>query len=83
LRPIIYLANAGNTVILRDLSVGKITEKKLCFDRKLCEKDPNYLKTDGNLFVFSYPNPGSYIIEYKIKDGFGNEATERRVVTIS
>jgi hypothetical protein len=68
---------------MRDLSVGNITSKEICFDRKVCKTDPNFLKTQGNLFIFTYPEPGSYVLEYRIKDDFGNEATERRVIEIA
>jgi len=83
LRPILYTSTVGDTLIMRDLSVGNIASKEICFDRRVCQSDPNFLKTQGNLFIFTYPEPGSYVLEYRIKDDFGNEATERRVIEIA
>ena len=82
LKPRILYTLYDKTLLARDISIGQIAEKQFCFDRRQCRADNNYIVTQGETFVFEYPDYGQYVTEFSVTDVFGNSAIERQVINI-
>ncbi|MDD3262284.1 MAG: PKD domain-containing protein [Candidatus Absconditabacteria bacterium] len=80
LKPRLLFANDGNFAIFRDVSLGDISQKRICPDVKTCT-DLNAVKT-GSAFSYIYPAPGRYFASIDLSDEHANEAKKRLVINV-
>lgn len=76
LKPRLMYDNFWSFVIFRDVSIGDVVSKEVCFSVKDCKKDERYLLYTGQYFSFEYPSIWKYIIRMAIVDQYANKSTK-------
>ena len=77
LKPMLLSDTFQKIAIFRDVSLGTISQKTLCFDVRTCKINPNFLTITGNAFVFTYPDYGKYFVSLDVTDTYANMASKR------
>lgn len=85
IKPALIYTNFGKTVIIKDISMGDIIEREVCFDVNECEKgNKNYLnKSLDKLLIINYPDYGEYQLTIKIKDSGANEVSAKQTIVVA
>lgn len=60
--------------IFRDVSLGTIEKKNICFSMKDCKDNDSFVMTTGDAFTFVYPDYGKYFISMEVTDNYANIA---------
>jgi PKD repeat protein len=81
LKPRLLFDTVGNFAIFRDISLGDISQKRICADAKTCN-EVNAITT-GSAFSYIYPGPGKYFASIDLADQHANEAKKRLVIDIN
>ena len=85
IKPALIYATMGTTVLFKDVSIGNLISREICWDTRECEKwNKKYLDTtlDKRTFKVQYPKPGTYPVTIKAKDSNANEATAQLEVKV-
>jgi hypothetical protein len=67
--------------IFRDVSLGDITNKTVCFSMTDCKKDSSYIITTGDAFRFVYPEYAKHFVSMEVVDQYANVASKRWTLT--
>jgi hypothetical protein len=74
--------SADTLTLVRDISIGDIENQTICMDATACD-NPTYVRTERDAgFIFTYPEPGRYVVSMDIVDKNANSATQRRPLNI-
>ena len=85
IKPALIYATMGTTVLFKDVSIGNLISREICWDTRECEKwNKKYLDTtlDKKTFKVQYSKPGTYPVTIKAKDSNANEATAQLEVKV-
>lgn len=69
--------------IFRDVSLGTIEKKTICFSMKDCNNNDSFVMTTGDAFTFVYPDYGKYFISMEVTDNYANIADKRRTLNVT
>lgn len=83
LKPMLLSDTFDKVAIFRDVSLGTIATKNMCLSVVDCKKDTSYLLTEGDAFVFTYPEYGKYFVSMEVTDNYANVANKKRVLSMS
>jgi len=83
LKPMLLSDTFEKLAIFRDVSLGTIAEKNICFSLKDCKNDAWFTVSSGAAFVFTYPDHGKYFVSMKVVDNYANMADKRRTLTLT
>lgn len=82
LKPLLLLESFDKTVIIRDISIWEIWNKKICMDIKTCKIDESFVVDTGDYLLFTYPTYGKHYINIELTDKYANRASKRLTVDI-
>lgn len=83
LKPMLLSDTFEKLAIFRDVSLGEIANKTICFSMVECKKNPSYTTETGDAFTFTYPDYGKYFVSMNVADKYANEADKRRTLTMT
>lgn len=83
LKPMLLSDTFDKLAIFRDVSLGEIAKKTICFSMTECKKDATYTSTTGDAFTFNYPDYGKYFISMEVTDKYANIANKRWTLTMT
>lgn len=97
-KPALIYTTMGNTAIFKDVSIGDILEREICWDVNECQKgNTRYIEKfvavqtasslaspveAKQLFKVTYPKAGTYTVRILAKDSNGNQAENTLQVKI-
>lgn len=82
IKPMLLSDTYEKLAIFRDVSLGTIADKTVCFSVKDCKNNSWFVITTGDAFTFTYPDFGKYFISMNITDKYANIADKRRTLTM-
>ncbi|MFA5747732.1 MAG: PKD domain-containing protein [Candidatus Absconditabacterales bacterium] len=77
LKPMLLSDSFDKFAIFRDISIGDVFQKEVCLDQKECNQNSGNILTTGNVFSFTYPDYGKYIISLSINDKYANSSNKK------
>lgn len=77
LKPMLLSDTYERLVIFRDVSLGDIANRTICFSMLDCKTDPWFVVTTGDAFDFTYPAYGKYFVSMEVTDKYANIADKR------
>lgn len=77
LKPMLLSDTFGKLAIFRDVSLGDIVNKNICFSMKDCKNDDSFVTKTGNVFLFDYPDYSKYFVSMELVDEYANAASKR------
>ena len=83
LKPRLLYNSLGNFAIFRDVSLGPITTRTLCLNKKNCTPETTITGTAVTAFSTTYDSPGKYFASLTIGDDYANEVKKIIPVTIN
>lgn len=83
LKPMLLSDTFDKIAIFRDVSLGSIVNKKICFSMADCKTDDAFTAETGDAFVFTYPEYQKYFISMDVTDTFANAASKRWTLTMT
>jgi len=83
LKPRLLYTSLGTFAIFRDVSLGPISTRTLCLDKKLCTSENTITGTGVKAFSNTYDGAGKYFATLNIGDPYANEAKKVLPITIT
>lgn len=83
LKPMLLSDVFEKFAIFRDVSLGTIAKKNICFSMKDCPDNKSFSMDTGNAFTFTYPDYGKYFISMEVTDTYANIADKRWTLNIT
>lgn len=80
LKPRLLYSVVGKTVLVKDISLGQVSSKEICFDMKNCNEKTKV--NTGVAFTYTYPDYGKYFISMNVRDEFANESKKVLAIEI-
>jgi hypothetical protein len=81
LKPRLLYSVMGKSILVKDISLGDISKKEICFDMKNCDEETKV--ATGIAFTYTYPDYGKYFISMNIADDFANESKKVLAIDLS
>ncbi|HMT26887.1 MAG TPA: PKD domain-containing protein, partial [Candidatus Absconditabacterales bacterium] len=71
-----------NKVIMRDISIGDIKDKTICFDLRYCKSNNFYSKENETDSFFQYDKYGKVVTKVDIIDEFANTGSFQQIIDL-